>query len=181
LRQIDGFSHLWLIFDFSKAHQSEFCPLVRPPRLGGNEKVGGFASRSPFRPNSLRLSSVKLIKVEDSVEFGKTLLVSGADILDGSPIFDVKPYIPFSDCHIDAVGGYADLKKEHSLEVDFPKKLQEKLPKEKINAIIECLSDDPRPSYQDDGRVYGMTFAQFNIKFTVKENLLTVIEVEQKT
>jgi len=179
LRGIEGFSHLWLIFDFSLSHKAEFTPLVRPPRLGGNEKVGVFASRSPFRPNSLGLSSVKLIKVEHTPNVGSTLIVSGADLMDKTPIYDIKPYLPFTDCHVDAVGGFADEKIGHKLSVDFPNPLKDKIPLAKIDALIECLSDDPRPSYQEDERIYGMKFSSFNVKFSVSGNTLTVCDVEK--
>jgi tRNA-Thr(GGU) m(6)t(6)A37 methyltransferase TsaA len=178
IRGIDGFSHLWLIFDFSLSHRKEYSPTVRPPRLGGNQRVGVFASRSPFRPNSLGLSSVKLVGVEHTEKDGEVLIVSGADLLDGTPIYDIKPYIPFSDCHIDAVGGYADKQRDYSLKVEFPEELRNKIPKEKIDGLIECLKDDPRPSYQDDGREYGMNFAGFEIKFTVDGDTLKVNKVE---
>ena len=178
LRGIEGFSHLWLIFDFSLAHTTEFSPLVRPPRLGGNEKVGVFASRSPFRPNSLGLSSVKLVAVEETENLGTTLLVSGADLLNGTPIYDVKPYLAFSDSHPDAEGGFSDGKINYHLEIVFPDNLQKLIPQEKINALLECLSDDPRPSYQADGRVYGMKYSNFNVKFMVEEKVLTIVDVE---
>ncbi len=172
LRGIEGFSHLWLIFDFSLSHTDKFSPTVRPPRLGGNERVGVFASRSPFRPNSLGLSSVKLLEIKN----GQDIIVAGADLLDGTPIYDIKPYLPSSDCHIDAVGGYADEFNDYSLEVLVKDGALDNFPKEKLPALIGCLKDDPRPSYQDDDRVYGMNFAGYNIKFTVNDKVLTVIE-----
>lgn len=178
IRGIEGFSHLWLIFDFSLSHRKEYSPTVRPPRLGGNQRVGVFASRSPFRPNSLGLSSVKLVGIEHTEKDGDILVVSGADLLDGTPIYDIKPYIPFSDCHTDAIGGYADEQKDYSLKVEFPEELRNKIPKEKIDGLIECLKDDPRPSYQDDGREYGMNFAGFEIKFTVDGDTLKINKVE---
>ena len=178
LRGIESFSHLWLIFDFSLAHREEFSPTVRPPRLGGNTRVGVFASRSPFRPNAMGLSSVKLVSVEHSEKDGDYLIVSGADLLDGTPIYDIKPYLPFADSHPDAVGGYADAHLTHRLEVIFPKELLEKIPLEKRNSVIGCLAEDPRPSYQeDDTRVYHMAFSQNEISFTVTKQTLTVIEV----
>lgn len=178
LRGIEGFSHVWLIFDFSLAHSDEFSPLVRPPRLGGNEKVGVFASRSPFRPNSIGLSSVKLVAIEETDDKGTTLIVSGADLLDGTPIYDVKPYLAFSDSHPDAIGGFSDDKINHHLKIIFPEKLQNLIPKDKLGALLECLSDDPRPSYQSDGRIYGMKYSFFNVKFTVEDGVLSVIDVE---
>ena len=177
-RGLDGFSHLWLIFDFSKSHKAEFSPTVRPPRLGGNERVGVFASRSPFRPNSLGLSCVKLVKIEQTEEAGTVLIVEGADLLDGTPILDVKPYLPHADCILEAVGGYADEVENHRLKVEFPRELSAKIPKEKVAGLIDCLADDPRPSYQDDGREYGMKFAEFNVRFKVENGVLTVVQVE---
>ena len=178
LRAIEQFSHLWLIFDFSKAHKDGWSATVRPPRLGGNERVGVFASRSPFRPNPIGLSCVKLERIEQRADVGAVLIVSGADLLDNTPIFDIKPYLPYADCHLDAVGGYADEKKDYRLQVEFPTYLLEKIPKEKQDGLLECLADDPRPSYQDDPtREYGMRFADFEIKFTVNADTLTVFDV----
>jgi tRNA-Thr(GGU) m(6)t(6)A37 methyltransferase TsaA len=176
LREIEGFSHLWLLFDFSLVQDSEFCATVRPPRLGGNQRVGVFASRSPFRPNRIGLSCVKLLRVERAPKL--CLVVSGADLLNGTPVLDIKPYIPFTDCIPDAVGGYADTQKDYKLQVLFPKNLLALLPEEKRQGLIECLADDPRPSYQDDAkRVYGMAFGGFEIKFRVENNTLTVVDV----
>ena len=178
LRAIEQFSHLWLIFDFSKAHKDGWSATVRPPRLGGNERVGVFASRSPFRPNPIGLSCVKLERIEQRADVGAVLIVSGADLLDNTPIFDIKPYLPYADCHLGAVGGYADEKKDYRLQVEFPTHLLEKIPKEKQDGLLECLADDPRPSYQDDPtREYGMRFADFEIKFTVNADTLTVFDV----
>ena len=177
-RGIEGFSHLWLIFDFSLAHREEFSPTVRPPRLGGNERVGVFASRSPFRPNPLGLSCVKLEKIEKR-ESGIVLIVSGADLLDGTPILDVKPYLPFADCIEGAKSGYAGEKQNHRLEVVCEECLLDKLPEEKRAGLIECLADDPRPSYQEDPtRVYGMRFGDNEVKFFVDGNILTVLTIE---
>ncbi len=176
---IEGFSHLWLIFDFSLAHKDGFSPTVRPPRLGGNQRVGVFASRSPFRPNSLGLSSVKLERVEEDENFGLTLIVSGADLLDKTPIYDIKPYLPFTDCHPDAVGGYADEQKDYKLVVKYDCDTTAIENQQNLTALTECLEDDPRPSYQDDGREYGMRFAEYNVKFTVKDNTLTVNNIEK--
>ena len=177
LREIEGFSHLWLLFDFSLAHREEWSATVRPPRLGGNRRVGVFASRSPFRPNPIGLSCVKLLGVEDS-EDGKILRVSGADLLDGTPILDIKPYLPFADCIPEASSGYAGEHKEYRLEVSFPEALLSIIPKEKRAGLLDCLADDPRPSYQDtDDRVYGMRFADFEIKFKVHSCVLTVLSI----
>lgn len=177
LRGIEGFSHLWLLFSFSQTPEKEFSPTVRPPRLGGNERVGVFASRSPFRPNRIGLSCVKLLKVEKTDE-GSVLIVSGADLLDGTPIFDIKPYLPFADCIENAVGGYAKNHETHRLQVDFPNSLLDKIPQDKQDGLIECLTDDPRPSYQEDERVYGMRFGDFEIKFSVANKILRVHSVE---
>lgn len=176
LRGIEGFSHLWLLFDFSKAHKEEFSPTVRPPRLGGNTRVGVFASRSPFRPNSIGLSVVRLVRVEKTDE-GHTLIVSGADILDGTPIYDVKPYLPYADCIENAKGGYTDEVQKRTLEVRFEEGIAEKIAPEKLQGLCEVLREDPRPSYQEDGREYKMRFGDYDITFTVKGELLTVVAV----
>ena len=178
LRGIEGFSHLWLLFDFSKAHKTEWSATVRPPRLGGNTRVGVFASRSPFRPNPIGLSCVRLLRVEKREKEGCVLILSGADLLDGTPVYDIKPYLPFADCQQDATGGYASVHERDGLTVHFPQALLEKIPMEKRAGLIECLADDPRPSYQDEPeRVYGMAFADFQIKFKVEKNALTVVDV----
>lgn len=180
LRGIEGFSHLWLIFDFSLAHK-EWTPTVRPPRLGGNKRIGVFATRSPFRPNHMGLSSVRFVRLEHTMSEGTAIIVSGADLLDGTPIYDIKPYLPSADCHTDAVGGFADEFTDYRLRVEFPEGLKAQVPSNKIEALIECLADDPRPSYIDDPeRIYGMVFAGMNVKFTVENNLLTVIEIESR-
>ena len=178
LREIEGFSHLWLLFDFSLAHKTEWSPTVRPPRLGGNRRVGVFASRSPFRPNPIGLSCVRLVRVEHTLDEGTVLIVSGADLLDGTPILDIKPYLPFADCVPDATAGYAEAHATDCVEVVFPEQLMKKIPKDKRMGLIDCLKDDPRPSYQDEGRSYGMRFADFDVKFTVKNGILTVTDVE---
>lgn len=180
LRGIEDFSHLWIIWQFSEAVRTEWSPTVRPPRLGGNTRLGVFATRSPFRPNSLGLSSVKLLGVEKTEEFGTVLHVGGADLMDGTPIFDIKPYIPYGDCHPDATGGFTDTAGDFLLQVTFPKELLELLPQNKQEAAIGVLSHDPRPSYQrKPGRVYGLTFAGFDIRFTVEDDILTVVEVNK--
>lgn len=179
LREIEGFSHLWLLFDFSLAHKAEWSPTVRPPRLGGNKRVGVFASRSPFRPNPIGLSCVRLVRVEHTETEGATLIVSGADLLDGTPILDIKPYLPFADCIPDATAGYAGEHEKDGVEVVFPTSLLEKIPEEKRAGLVDCLKDDPRPSYQDEGRNYGMKFADFDVKFTVENGVLTVTDVTE--
>lgn len=179
LRGIEGFSHLWIIWQFSEAVRKDWSPTVRPPRLGGNTRMGVFATRSPFRPNSLGLSCVELLKVERTADRGTVLHVAGADLMDGTPIFDIKPYIPYGDCRPEAVGGFADTADGFLLKVDFPPALLAKLPEEKRKAAVGILSHDPRPSYQHDpDRVYGFTFAGCNIRFTVAEDVLTVTAVE---
>ena len=178
-RGIEEFSHLWLIFDFSLAHRDEFSPTVRPPRLGGNKRIGVFASRSPFRPNSIGLSSVKLDGIEKR-DGTIVLHVSGIDLVDNTPIYDVKPYIPYSDCHSDAIGSYADLHALDEVEVVFAQNLLTIIPENKREALIETLRDDPRPSYKVDGeRVYTMSFAGFDVSFEVKDSILTVIDVKK--
>lgn len=179
LREIESFSHLWLIFDFSESHRDSWSPTVRPPRLGGNRRVGVFASRSPFRPNSLGLSCVRLLSVEHNENEGNVLIVGGADLLDGTPIYDIKPYLSFSDAHADAINGYAESEKEHRLNVIFDGGLIQAVPEEKRAALIACLADDPRPSYQDDGRVYTMRFSSFDVSFTVENGVLTVTAVKK--
>ena len=178
LRGIEGFSHLWIIWQFSEAVRQGWSPTVRPPRLGGNTRLGVFATRSPFRPNNLGLSSVKLLGVEHTAEFGTVLHVGGADLMDGTPIFDIKPYIPYGDCHPDATGGFTDTAGEFLLTVDFPEDLLAILPEDKRSAAMGVLSHDPRPSYQrKPDRVYGLTFAGFDIRFRVSDETLTVVDV----
>ncbi len=178
LREIEGFSHLWLLFDFSLSHRGEWSATVRPPRLGGNARVGVFASRSPFRPNPIGLSCVRLLRVEKRDKDGLVLMVSGADLLDGTPIFDVKPYLPFADCIDDATGGYASAHENHGLQVDFPQGLLCKIDEDKRQGLLEILADDPRPSYQDDERIYGMRFGDYEIKFSVNGGILHILSVE---
>ena len=180
LRGIEQFSHLWLIWQFSEAIRSEWSPTVRPPRLGGNTRLGVFATRSPFRPNHLGLSCVRLLGVEQTKAFGTVLHVAGADLMDGTPIFDIKPYIPYADCHPEATGGFADTANSFLLQVDFPMELLKKLPENKRAAALQVLSHDPRPSYHaDPDRIYGLRFSDFDIRFTVREQTLTVLDVVQ--
>lgn len=178
LRGIEEFSHLWLIWQFSQAVRQGWSPTVRPPRLGGNTRMGVFATRSPFRPNNLGLSCVRLLGVEHTREYGSVLHVGGADLMDGTPIFDIKPYIPYADAHPEAAGGFTDTAGDFLLDVDFPAELLCLLPEDKRAAALGVLSHDPRPSYQHKpGRVYGLNFAGFDIRFTVEENQLIVQEV----
>ena len=180
LRGIEDFSHLWIIWQFSEAVRQGWSPTVRPPRLGGNTRMGVFATRSPFRPNSLGLSSVKLLGVEQTEEYGTVLHVGGADLMDGTPIFDIKPYIPYGDCHPEATGGFTDTAGEFILKVNFPADLLNLLPQDKQEAAKAVLSHDPRPSYQrKPDRIYGLTFAGYDIRFQVQEDTLTVVEVNK--
>lgn len=178
LRGIEDFSHLWIIWQFSEAVRQGWSPTVRPPRLGGNTRMGVFATRSPFRPNNLGLSSVKLLGVEHTENYGTVLHVGGADLMDGTPIFDIKPYIPYGDCHPEATGGFTDKAGEFLLKVEFPADLLCRLPEQKREAAMGVLSHDPRPSYQrKPDRIYGLTFAGFDIRFKVDGDVLTVVDV----
>ena len=180
LRGIEGYSHLWLIWQFSEAVRQDWSPTVRPPRLGGNTRMGVFATRSPFRPNNLGLSCVKLLGVEQTAQYGTVLHVGGADLMDGTPIFDIKPYIPYSDSHPEALGGFTDTADAFLLEVNFPAELLAQLPEDKREAALSLLSHDPRPSYQRKAdRVYGLPFAGFDIRFTVNGTQLSVIEINK--
>ena len=180
LRGIEDFSHLWIIWQFSEAVRQGWSPTVRPPRLGGNTRMGVFATRSPFRPNNLGLSSMKLLGVEHTAQYGTVLHVGGADLMDGTPIFDIKPYIPYGDCHPEATGGFTDTAGAFLLQVEFPPELLQRLPEDKRDAAVGVLSHDPRPSYQrKPDRVYGLTFADFDIRFRVSEDTLTVLDVSQ--
>ena len=178
LRGIEGFSHLWLIWQFSEAVRQDWSPTVRPPRLGGNTRLGVFATRSPFRPNALGLSCVRLLGLERDGELGTVLRIGGADLMDGTPIYDIKPYIPYADSHPEALSGFApDAGK--SLAVDFPQPLLERVPPEKREGLLGVLARDPRPRYQNDPeRLYGLRFGEQNVKFTVDGDRLTVKEVE---
>ncbi|MBR3875898.1 MAG: tRNA (N6-threonylcarbamoyladenosine(37)-N6)-methyltransferase TrmO [Clostridia bacterium] len=179
LRGIEGYSHLWLIWEFSEAKREIWSPTVRPPRLGGNKRVGVFATRSPYRPNPIGLSSVKLERMEQTRDEGTVLIVRGADLLDGTPIYDIKPYLAYSDSHPDAIGGFADPVRNYALKVDFCKELLSKVHISKQKALIEILEQDPRPSYQNDPqREYGMRFADYEIFFKVDGDKLTVVRVE---
>ena len=178
LRGIEGFSHLWLIWEFSENRRTGWSPTVRPPRLGGNRRLGVFATRSPFRPNPLGLSCVKLEKVELSTTDGPVLWVSGADLVDGTPILDIKPYLPYADCRPEAVGGFAGVVPEGRLTVDIPPELLSRVPEDRREALTGVLSLDPRPPYQNDpDRVYGFGFAGLEVRFRVREGVLTVVDV----
>lgn len=175
---LEEFTHLWLLWEFEGVSRESFVPEVRPPRLGGNETRGVFATRSPFRPNPIGLSSVKLEKIDYEAPNGPLIYVSGIDLRDNTPIYDIKPYLEYADSHPDASNGFAENVRNDNLEVIFPKHLLELFPIEKRNAAIAILAEDPRPHYQNDElRIYGVSFAGFNIRFSVKEKVLYVVEV----
>lgn len=177
LRGIEEYSHLWLIWEFSEVKDKPWSPTVRPPRLGGNKRVGVFATRSPFRPNPVGLSCVKFLRCEKTPK-GTVLVVSGADLMDSTPIYDIKPYIPYADCHTDAKGSFSDTHKDYHLAVECDEALMNKIPESKRDALLQVLSQDPRPSYIDDAnRVFGFEYAGFEIRFTVKDNTLTVTDI----
>lgn len=181
LRGIEEFSHLWLIWQFSEALGRKFSPTVRPPRLGGNKRVGVFATRSPFRPNSLGLSSVRLVKKIKTREYGVVLEVLGADLMSGTPIFDVKPYVRYSDSHPEAVSGFADDCENYSLEILNPEAVERSVPEDKAKNLLEILKNDPRPSYQHDpNREYTLDYSEYSVKFRVDGEALTVISVEKR-
>ena len=180
LRGIEDYSHLWLIWQFSQTVREGWSPTVRPPRLGGNTRMGVFATRSPFRPNNLGLSCVRLLEVRHTEGNGTVLIVGGADLLDGTPIFDIKPYIPYADCQPEATGGFTDTAGDYLLKVEFPPELLERVPEDRREALIGVLSHDPRPSYQRNAeRVYGMEFAGVNVRFKVAEDTLLVVDCEK--
>lgn len=177
-RGLEEFSHIWLIWEFSKAVRDDWSPTVRPPRLGGNVRKGVFATRSPFRPNAIGLSSVKLDKIEIDPKLGPVLHVSGADLMDGTPIFDIKPYIAYTDSHPEAISGFATRPAEYLLEVDFPSEYLRQIPENQHKSLIEVLAHDPRPQYQNSPeRIYGMAFGAVEVKFKVDGNRLSVISV----
>lgn len=178
LRGLEGFSHVWLVWGFSECARDLWSPTVRPPRLGGERRMGVFATRSPFRPNPIGLSSVRLLGMESREGLGTVLVVSGIDMMDGTPVYDVKPYLPYTDCHADAVGGFADSRPEPPLAVTFPESLLALVPESKRSSLFAALAADPRPRYQDDpAREYGFGFAGLNVKFRVEGTALAVTEV----
>ncbi len=178
VRGIESYSHLWLLWEFSEVKQKTWSPTVRPPRLGGNKRVGVFATRSPYRPNPVGLSSVRLERVVQSEKYGPILEISGADLMDNTPIFDIKPYLPYTDAHPDAADGISTPFGMHRLAVEFPQNLLEFIPSDRREGLLEALAEDPRPAYQPEGeRVYGMLYAGYNIRFRVESGTLTVIEV----
>ncbi len=184
LRGIEDYSHLWLIWGFHQAvregDSQAWKPTVRPPRLGGNTRMGVFATRSPFRPNPIGLTVVKLLAVEDSPE-GKVLIVAGADMMDGTPIYDIKPYLPYVDSVPGAVGGFTEGTADYHLQVEFPEDLMGRVPKDMQETLLGVLSQDPRPAYQhDESRVYGLPFGGMDVKFTVKDGVLTVVDITEE-
>ena len=179
LRGLEGFSHLWIIWEFSEAKRENWSPTVRPPRLGGNTRMGVFATRSPFRPNPIGLSCVEILGIRQDKELGPVIEVGGADLMDGTPIYDIKPYIPYADAHPEAKEGFTAQNQGYRLEVEIPEKVQKQLPPDKLKGLCGILAQDPRPSYQDDPeRIYGFEYAGYEIKFRVSGNKLCVVEIE---
>lgn len=180
LKELDGFSHIWLIWEFSQCPDLKFSPTVRPPRLGGNRRVGVFASRSPFRPNRLGLSCVKVEKIETQGKNAPVITVSGIDMTDGTPIYDIKPYIPLADCITEASDGYTAQTKDYKIKVNCDETLLTQIPEEKRASLLELLANDPRPAYKnEDGKEYGVTFAGCNIRFRYESNSLSVTAIEE--
>lgn len=180
VRGLDSFSHIWLLWQFSENRKEHWSATVKPPRLGGRKRVGVFASRSPYRPNGIGLSCVRLERIHTDEKRGPVLYVSGADLMDGTPVYDIKPYIPLSDCHPEASEGYTKETRQHRLSVEFPQELLCIYPEEKRSAILGVLAEDPRPAYvQDEDRVYGLCFAGYNVKFRVVQDVVKVCRVER--
>ena len=181
LRGLEEFSHIWLIWKFSETEREEWSPTVRPPRLGGNKRMGVFATRSPFRPNPIGLSCVQLDSIEWDTPNGTVLHVSGTDLMNGTPIYDIKPYISYTDSRADATNGFVDATEFEKLIVDFPESLLKKIPQGKREALLAVLANNPQPSYQNDStRVYGLLFAGLDVRFSIEGRKLTVVEVEKK-
>jgi len=181
LRGLEGFSHVWLVWVFDQAIRETWSPTVRPPRLGGNTRLGVFATRSPFRPNPIALSCVRLAGIEVSEEHGPVLRLRGADLMNGTPILDIKPYIPYADCHPEALGGFATAPAGETLEVVIPPNLLDRIPEKRREALRGVLAQDPRPHYQDDpDRVYGFVFAGMEVKFSVNGQQLNVVDIQNK-
>lgn len=178
LNGIEEFSHLWLVWEFSENKRDSWSPTVRPPRLGGEKRKGVFATRSPFRPNPIGMSCVKLEKVEYTKALGPIIYVSGVDLMNGTPIYDIKPYITYTDCVPEAVQGFAEEYKNYALNVDFPQELLDRIPKQKQSALIGILRHDPRPAYQNTpDRIYGVRYMNFDVHFKVDNNTLTVTNI----
>lgn len=181
LRGLEGFSHLWIIWEFSEAKRDNWSPTVRPPRLGGNTRMGVFATRSPFRPNPIGLSCVEILGIRQDKELGPVIEVGGADLMDGTPIYDIKPYIPYADAHPEAKEGFTAQNQGYRLEVEIPEKMQKQLPPDKLEGLFGILTQDPRPSYQDDPeRVYGFEYAGYEVKFRVNGSRLYVVKIVNK-
>ena len=179
LRGLEEFSHLWLLWEFSENKQREWSPTVRPPRLGGNVRMGVFATRSPFRPNPIGLSCVKLIGIQKDPAKGHVLQIAGGDLMNGTPIYDVKPYLPYTDCHPEAAGGFTDVVERQTLLVEIPPDLEQKIPEQQREALCGILAQDPRPSYQQDPeRIYGMSYGGRDIRFRVADGVLRVVAIE---
>ena len=179
LRGLSGYSHIWVLWQFSDIKRTAWSATVRPPRLGGNTKMGVFATRSPYRPNPIGLSSVKLVEIKKTEDLGSVLIVEGADMLDGTPIYDIKPYLAYTDSHPDAISGFADEVRDYALQVEIPNDIKRRLTDAELCEITEILSNDPRPSYKDDGDMeYGMSYGKYNISFKVTNKLATVTKIE---
>lgn len=178
LKGIEEFSHIWLIWYFSEVNKKNITPTVRPPKLGGNKRIGVFATRSPFRPNQLGLSCVRLIKTDFNQKEGNVLYVAGADLMDSTPIIDIKPYLPYTDIRTDATNGFAFDDIQGPLEIHYDEEMIKRIPSDKVEGLLESLRQDPRPSYQDDSnRIYGMSFSEYEIKFKVYDNILTIVDI----
>ena len=179
LRGLDGFSHLWLIWEFSEAKRESWSPTVRPPRLGGNTRMGVFATRSPFRPNPIGLSSVRLVRIDYECENAPVLYVEGADIMDGTPILDIKPYLAYTDSHSEASGGFALTSREAVMGVVTEEKAKKAIPSEKLKDIISILEQDPRPQYQEEGREYTMAFGGYDVTFTAEKDTIKITDIKE--
>lgn len=178
-RGLEGFSHIWVIWQFSKAIREDWSPTVKPPRLGGNKRMGVFATRSPFRPNPIGLSCLKLDSIVKDEKDGIVLNVSGIDMMDGTPVYDIKPYLPYADCYPDAKGGFADDVKEYELEVDIPAEILGQIPEKYKDNLIEVLKQDPRPGYAREGKEFGITYGDINVRFVVMNGVLVVLSLSE--
>ena len=181
LRGLEEYSHIWIIWQFSEAIRDKWSPTVRPPRLGGNTRMGVFATRSPFRPNAIGLSCVELIGLEQTKDYGMVIHIAGADLMDGTPILDIKPYLPYSDCHTNATGGFTTAAPDLLLQVNISQEILDKVAQDKQDALLGVLSHDPRPAYQkDNNRIYGLSFSNYDIHFTVENDMLTVLDIVKR-
>lgn len=178
LKGLEAYSHIWLIWSFSEAERETWSPTVRPPRLGGNDRRGVFATRSPFRPNAIGLSSVKIESIESNTDDGPVIHVSGADMMNGTPIFDIKPYLPYTDCHVDATDNFSKLTPGKTLKVELPDNIAQSIKREHKEPLMELLAQDPRPAYQNDNqRIYGFFYADMEVKFKVDKDVLTIVDI----